>query len=367
MDNRDSRRYFYLQYPLDYRKDDDIRRMEHKLGPAAPMVFLELNALAASSGFTIRHREDEESFAEQVGFDLSYPSGMVESVLSFCVKRGMVLEQDGGEAYFFPWAERMTASRTEGAARKARQRQREAGTNTGTMSHEDRDNVPDDDLPHQPRDNVPPGPGQLWDTPGTSTGTILGQCPTKTGTMSQGSGKMSRENIELEIELREERKSRENRELELENIEDGKDTDGVYMTLMEEDSVYIYKGEGEENLTNGANDAGIPIPGLPLPDGTEWSPQGEGLRTFQLAFPALSLFREFANMRSWLEGHPGRLANDSPERFAWSWLNRSQNQQARYIASGQAEGAKRAEMGAPARSREDDRFDQLIGLIGFSH
>jgi hypothetical protein len=118
----EGKRFYYLQYPLGFRQDPDIKRLERKFGISAPMIFLEINALVADKNFRITRRPDE-TFEEQLSIDLDYDgeTELIRNVIGFCMERNLIIREDGEgeEVYYFPWAEKQTASRSEEAIRKA--------------------------------------------------------------------------------------------------------------------------------------------------------------------------------------------------------------------------------------------------------
>lgn len=316
---------FYLQYPLRFRQDPDVRRLEIAFGIAAPMIWLEMNAYSADKDFIIKKRSNE-GWGEQLVIDMNYDrhaeeaSGLIEKVMEYCIAEKLVEEiktEDGKDAVFFPWAKRQTMSRTADAEKQARYRERQQ--EKVACSSED---ITKGNICYQSVTGVLPGVTKQV-TGGNAGVTDPNGC-------YHSKSKNNNKSKEIDIEI---------------------------------------EGEGD---TPAEPEGPPPIPPpknlvpLALSDGSGWIPTPSDWGKLVDAYgDDLKLTAEFIGMQGWIEQYRprGKLRSDEkPFVFAWRWLENSQIKKARILAQELAK-ERGYQVGKPQSAPADKGAEKARGQM----
>lgn len=285
----EGKRVYYLQYPLGFRQDPDIKRLERKFGVGAPIVFLEINALVADKEFRLRRRPDE-TFEEQLAIDLDYDGelDLVRDVLNYCLDRKLIVREDTDSdsdgTYYFPWSEKQTMSRSEEAVRKAAYRkQKQMAGGLGTILGQCPDNVPEVSR------NVR--------TDEEDFGTDMGQCPDnvwdKNDNVPQYKGrKEGRKDKEKEIETKYKLNGNEGRKEE--------DADPSF-----------HPGSWVDGFG-----------GVLFAGGETWVPTDGEYQRLKASFPDINVEAQLEKMRLWADSKGGISSPARPMAAVFNWLSR---------------------------------------------
>lgn len=332
MDGGDARNY-YLQYPVNYRDDRLIRKLEAKLGPLAPWVYLEMNGLAATfEGAVIRYDVSDESYVEQLAFDIRYPQQeeLVGQVLDFMVKRQQVEMVEEGKAYYFPWARSKTQSRTKNAERQARHRAKLAYEEDGGSNAEDNAYRYESNAERY---------GERYGGDGQSNGERYKNNDNKN--KSKNKSKSKSKELELEKEI----------ERDSYDADDGESVNNIYSNPMPSSSQSAPSPEE--------------LPALPIRGGDEWRPSVDDIETWSRSFPGVDLYRAFSSMRSWASNQPGGGLAGKPGQLVWRWLTNDQHSLARAMAAGQMDAKRRADgqQQEPGHSAQFASFQKALNDV----
>lgn len=312
---------FYLQYPLRFRSDHDIKRLERKYGIAAPMIFLELNAFSADKGFVVHHREEDESFAEQMAIDLNYDADidLVANIINDCIRRKLIEVRDDGETYYFPWAERQTQRRSLAGEKQARYRERKAkreaesspGVREKTTSGNNCYQSVTDVLPDV-TEALPSVTSTLPDVEGDDTEEI-----DMSNKRYHSKNKNKSKSKEIEAELEEEK---------------------------EKEPIDRHRSRSNDDAAPTGMDLLVDIP---LPNGKSWRPDADEYERMRESYPSLDIVTEFNLMRAWCQrGEGGCYSGASVSGFAWRWLERESQSRARQEVSEERERKRKGRSSA---------------------
>ena len=320
-------RNFYLQYPLRFRQDPDVRRLEIAFGIAAPMIWLEMNAYSADKDFIIKKRSNE-GWGEQLVIDMNYDrhaeeaSVLIEKVMEYCIAEKLVEEirtEDGQEAVFFPWAKRQTMSRTADAEKQARYRERQQ--EKGACSSE---SITKGNVCYQSVTEVLPGVTKQV-TGGNAGVTVSNEC-------YHSKNKSIDKEKDIDID----------REIDRE-------------------------AGGLPDVPKGPPPIPPPKNLVPLvqADGTRWVPTPDDWGKLVVGFEGLNLQAEFIGMDAWVKqilpgGHLYR--GENPFMFTWRWLERSQHKRARILAQELAK-ERGYQVGKPQSAPADKGAEKARGQM----
>ena len=295
----EGKRFYYLQYPLGFRQDPDIKRLERKFGICAPMVFLEINALVADKNFRITRRPDE-TFEEQLSIDLDYDgeTELIRNVIGFCMERNLIIREDseGEEVYYFPWAEKQTASRSEEAIRKAAYRKQKKEGKGGSW------------------EGVGEDLGRTWDN--------LGQCPDNVRTDEDTLGQCPDNVPDTSDDVPEYRRRERERRKEEGEIKKEEDIETIVnIDGRMEGSPSILPVTWKDNFK-----------GVLFRGGKIWVPSDEEYQMLKASFPTVNVDAQLQKMRMWAERKGGITTSNRPISVAYNWMTKENHGQAREAA-----------------------------------
>ena len=337
------KRYYYLQYPLGFRRDSDIKRLEKRFGIAAPIVFLEMNAFVADKGFILRRREDE-TFPQQVCIDLDYEGEeeLIGKVIDYCMARGMItkLPDEEVETYYFPWAKEATSSISDEAIRKARWREQKARSRDEKQTEGDEDG-----------------------TEAGHDGTTLGQCPDMSGTGAGQESDVVRHNKNNN------KRDKENKK----EIDKERDIDSPSVCSSGDGQT----GRHTDGQTDGRTDQHEAdfldaFEGLPVPGGEMWKPSQKEYKQIKDSFPSIDVETQLRKMQLWAQARTqGCLTSaNTPLGAVYNWMNREIRGTARMQVQEQYWAERRAKEQAEGRATQRaggrataDEWAELAGKI----